>query len=244
MHREAGESPDFFPFRHERHFIIERTRVNPLAHEQDVTIWLVEDNKHFRDTIFELINQSDGMRCPRSFASCEEALEALESDPPPEVILLDIGLPGMSGVEGVSRFKAVSPSTHIIILTVYDDNENVFNALCAGASGYLLKDAPPQQTVDAIEDVLAGGAPMNMHIARKVLDMFVGSVPQKKEYGLTEREKQILKLMVEGLTKKKIADKLFLSYHTVNTHLKNIYSKLQVNTRSGAVSKVFKERLL
>jgi DNA-binding NarL/FixJ family response regulator len=211
---------------------------------QRVTIWLVEDNIHFQKALTELINETNGMRCPHAFKSCEEALRVLESSEPPEVILLDIGLPGMSGVEGVKKFKDASPSTYVIMLTVHDDSQSVFNALCAGASGYLLKDSSPENAIEAIEEVLAGGAPMNASIAHTVLEMFTKLASPKGNYGLTDREKEILKLMVSGSTKKKIAEQLCVSFHTVNTHLKNIYSKLQVHTRSGAVSKVYKENLL
>jgi len=210
----------------------------------DVTIWLVEDNVHYQRTLADLINETDSMRCPRAFVSCEDALRALEKDEPPQVILLDNGLPGMSGVKGVSKFKALSPSSHIIMLTAHEDSDIVFQALCAGASGYLLKDSSPEKVIEAVREVLAGGAPMNMQIARKVVEMFAAFASPKGEYGLTDREKDILKLLVDGRTKKKIADELFISFHTVNTHLKNIYSKLQVNSRSGAITKAFKEKLL
>jgi DNA-binding NarL/FixJ family response regulator len=160
------------------------------------------------------------------------------------VILLDIGLPGMSGIKGIEKFKEISPSTLIVILTVYDDSDKVFDALCAGASGYLLKDSTPEKIIDSIKEVLAGGAPMNMKIAHKVLELFAQFKKKKADYGLTEREKEILQHTVAGLTKQQIADKLFLSFHTVNTHLKNIYIKLHVNTLSGVVSKVYKENIL
>ncbi len=209
-----------------------------------ITIWVVEDNLRYRKTLSGLINRTPGMLCPHAFATCEEALVILDSDRSPEVILLDIGLPGMSGIDGIEKFKLLSPTVHIVILTVYDDNDKVFNALCAGASGYLLKDSSPEKIIDSIKEVLAGGAPMNMPIAHKVLEMFAQFKPKKSDYGLTEREKEILQQMVAGLTVQQIADKLFLSFHTVNTHLKNIYTKIHVNTRSGAVSKVYKEHLL
>jgi DNA-binding NarL/FixJ family response regulator len=150
----------------------------------------------------------------------------------------------MSGVEGVKQFKAASPSTYLIMLTIHDDSTNVFNALCAGASGYLLKDSSPENAIEAIREVLAGGAPMNASIAHTVLELFTSLATPKSNYGLTDREREILKLMVNGFTKKKIAKQLFVSFHTVNTHLKNIYIKLQVHTLSGAVSKVYKENLL
>jgi DNA-binding NarL/FixJ family response regulator len=223
---------------------MEQRTENKQSLAQRVTIWLVEDNIHFQKTLTELINETEGMRCPLGFKSCEEALKALESFEPPEVILLDIGLPGMSGVEGVKQFKAASPSTYLIMLTIHDDSTNVFNALCAGASGYLLKDSSPENAIEAIREVLAGGAPMNASIAHTVLELFTSLATPKSNYGLTDREREILKLMVNGFTKKKIAKQLFVSFHTVNTHLKNIYIKLQVHTLSGAVSKVYKENLL
>jgi len=209
-----------------------------------ITIWVIEDNLRYRKSLSGLINRTAGMQCPETFGTCEDALDLLDPGTAPNVILLDIGLPGMSGLDGIEKFKSLIPSIHIIILTVYDDNDKVFKALCAGVSGYLLKDSSPEKIIDSIKEVLAGGAPMNMPIARKVLEMFAQFNPKKSDYGLTEREKEILQRMVAGLTKQQIADKLFLSFHTVSTHLKNIYTKLHVNTRSGAVSKVYKEHLL
>ena len=209
-----------------------------------IIIWVVEDNLRFGKTIFNLLNKTTDMVCPHVFTSCEEAIKCLEDDPTPQVILLDIGLPGMSGIQGIEQFRRLSPATHIVILTIYDDSDKVFDALCAGASGYLLKDTHPEKIVESVHEVLAGGAPMNMQIARKVLEMFAQFKPKKSDYGLTEREKEILQQLTYGLTKQQIAEKLFLSYHTVNTHLKNIYSKLHVNSQSGAVSKVYKENII
>lgn len=211
---------------------------------KQIYIWLVEDNTRYRKTLAGLIDRTVGLVCAQAFPSCEEALENITEIEKPDVILLDIGLPGMNGIVGIAKFKEHFPTAHILILTVYDDNDNVFEALCAGASGYLLKDSAPEKIIDSIQEVLAGGAPMNMKIAHKVLEMFTRFKPQKHDYGLTEREKEILQLLTAGLTKQQIADKLYLSFHTVNTHLKNIYGKLHVNTRTGAVTKVFKENIL
>lgn len=211
---------------------------------KSINIWLVEDNIRYRKSLAGLINGAEGLHCPHAFVSCEDALEVLSKDISPEVILLDIGLPGISGIQGIEKFKALSPATQILILTIYDDNDKVFDALCAGASGYLLKDSSPEKIIESIKEVLAGGAPMNMKIAHKVLELFAQFKKKKSDYGLTEREKEILQQIVSGLTKQQIADKLFLSFHTVNTHIKNIYNKLHVNTISGAVSKVYKENIL
>lgn len=212
---------------------------------EEIIVWIVEDNSHFRQTIFNLFSQLEGFKCEFAFNSCEEALKELKGTiDPPSIILLDIGLKGMSGIEGIRLFKEISPSTHIIMLTIHDEDNNVFDALCLGASGYLLKDSSPEVVIEAIKEVLAGGAPMNMQIAKKVINMFKQFSPPKVNYNLTEREKEILNLLLSGLNKKHIAEKLFISFHTVNTHVKNIYEKLQVNTRSGLVSKSYKEKLI
>ena len=212
---------------------------------EKIGIWIIEDNLHFQKTISDFINESSRFQSCCTFTSCEEAIDRLNNQmEPPQVILLDIGLEGMSGIEGVKLFKEISPSTSIIMLTIYEDDNSVFEALCAGASGYLLKDSEPGKILDAIEEVIAGGAPMNPQIARKVIEMFKQFNPPKVNYGLTKREKEILSYIVSGLSSKKIAEKLFVSYHTVNTHIKNIYEKLHVNSKSGVVSKAIKEKLI
>ncbi len=218
--------------------------MNKQSEQKKINVWLIEDNYHFRRTVQSLINKQNRMDCSKTFESCEDGLNYLSKNYPPEIILLDINLPGINGIQGIEKIKELSNTTQIIILSVYDDNERIFNALCSGASGYLLKDSSPEKIIDAIEEAVAGGAPMSLQIAHKVLEIFSQLKPKKSSYGLTEREKEILKLAITGLTKQQIADKLFISFHTVNNHLKNIYSKLHVNTRSGAVSKAFKENLI
>ena len=218
--------------------------VNPSTDDQSITLWVIEDNDSYRNTIAALVDSTEGMRCTHAFESCEKALKALEDDFAPEVMLMDIGLPGMSGIEGLSRVKVVSPSTELIMLTVLDDEKQIFEAICAGASGYLLKSAQPHEITAAVRQVLRGGAAMDARIARKVLDMFSRLSVPMGEYGLTGREKEILRLMVDGLTAKGIAERLFLSFRTVDTHVKNIYAKLHVHSRSGAVAKAFREHLL
>ncbi len=208
------------------------------------TLWIVEDNDQLRKQLVSLLAMSPTLSCTMNFSSCEPALEALEDVSPPDIILMDIGLPGMSGIEGTRRIKAVAPNTQIVVLTVFEDNDNVVEAICAGASGYLHKSSSLEDIVSSLQSILSGGAPINPNIARKVLSLFATISGTKGDYGLTRREKEILHLLVEDLSQKEIASQLFVSHHTVNMHLRNIYSKLQVQTRSGAVAKALRERLL
>lgn len=207
-------------------------------------VWIVEDNDAFRDNIAELVRQTPGLRHERSFSSCEEVLAELDHSSIPDLILMDIGLPGMNGIEGVKRIKALSPEIRVIMLTVFDENETIFRAICAGASGYLLKSDSTEKIILSLQEVLSGGAPMNAQIARKVIDMFSRFAVPKGDYGLTNREREILQALVDGLAKKQIADKLFLSFHTIDMHMRGIYSKLQVHSRSSAVAKALRENLL
>lgn len=208
------------------------------------SVWIVEDNTNLRETVREIVDAHSDMRCELAAGSCEEALEHLQSGRVPQVVLMDLGLPGISGVEGIGRIRSVSPSTQIVVLTVHEDDDKVFEALCAGACGYLLKPASGQKIVGAIETAWQGGAPMNAFIARKVLRMFTQYSRPKVDYGLTDREGEILQHLVEGSSQKSIAEQLFLSPHTVDTHLRNIYAKLHVHSRTAAVAKALKERLL
>ncbi|MGH7468841.1 MAG: response regulator [Longimicrobiales bacterium] len=212
--------------------------------DQDIEVWIVEDNVFFRDTIVELFARQPGMRCTLAAGSCEEALAELKRGRVPQVLLMDLELPGMSGLEGIGRVKTISPASQVIVLTVHEDNDKVFEALCAGACGYLLKPASAERIVEAVDTALRGGAPMNAFIARKVLDVFVQHTRPRADYGLTEREREILQLLVDAHSQKQIARTLFLSPHTVDTHLRNIYAKLHVHSRAGAVAKALQERLI
>jgi DNA-binding NarL/FixJ family response regulator len=214
-----------------------------LATDSLIHVWIVEDNGFLRDTIVELFAQRSDMRCTVAVSSCEEALAVLERGLVPQVLFMDLELPGMSGLQGIARVKAISPATHVIVLTVHEDNDKVFEALCAGASGYLLKPASGDRIVEAVESALHGGAPMNAFIARRVLDMLLPSA-RKDNYGLTDREREILQMLVDANSQKQIARLLSLSPHTVDTHLRNIYAKLHVHSRAGAVAKALQERLL
>jgi DNA-binding NarL/FixJ family response regulator len=210
-----------------------------------IEVIIIEDNELLRDSLKEAINKSGQISCKHSFASGEAALDFIEKEElVPDIILLDIGLPGMNGIEVIPELRKLSPSSKIIIITIHDDDENVFNAICAGASGYLLKDLSSEKIVASINEVMNGGAPMNSHIAKKVLNMFRDQNVKSNGYSLSEREKEILSQLVEGLSKKQIAEKLFLSHHTVDSHFRNIYAKLEVHSRSSAISKAIREKLL
>jgi DNA-binding NarL/FixJ family response regulator len=211
--------------------------------EQAISVWLVEDSRSFSRSAAAAINESDGLRCPRVFRCCEDALAALAQTPPPDVVLMDIGLPGMSGIEGIRHFRQRAPGTEVVVLTVFEDEGKLFAAICAGASGYLLKSADLDEIAAAIRLAKSGGSPMNPRIARRVLSFFTQARPAGENYGLTEREKEILHLLVDGLIKKEIAGRLSVSFHTVDMHVRHIYEKLHVNTRTGAVAKAMRERL-
>ncbi len=217
------------------------SRLDPTA------VWIVEDNRTFRQNLAVLVDQDREMRCPVSVESCEEAIEALDEKPPPDIVLMDIGLPGMDGIDGTREIRARAPSTRVIMLTVQEEDEKVFRAVCAGATGYLLKPLPSEKILEAIRLVREGAAPINAYIARKVLAMFSRFTVTPSEapsYGLTPREKEILSLLVDGATMKTIAAHCCLSYHTIDTHLRNIYEKLHVHSRSSAVAKAIREGLL
>ena len=208
------------------------------------TIWIVEDHAAFRRTLIRVLNAETDIQCSRDFDSCEKALLALTGGDLPDLILLDVGLPGMSGLDGIRLIKDRSPKTLVVILTVFEDDDKVFQAICAGAAGYLLKTSSAAEITQAVHEALAGGSPMNPRIARRVLEMFSKFAPKQSDYGLSDREKEILQLMTTGLIKKEIADRLALSVHTVDTYLRRIYEKLEVNTRTGAVAKALKEGLV
>jgi DNA-binding NarL/FixJ family response regulator len=211
---------------------------------QVVNIMIIEDDEVYRESILDLINESDNLHCEHACISCEEALEILKKGFAPQIILLDIELPGMSGLEGIKEIKKITPSSEIIILTVFDEDDKIFSAICQGASGYLLKSVSSKNIQNFIMDVVSGGAVMNPSIAAKILKMFNRESEPQEEYGLTTRENEILKLLVDGYTKKHIADELYISFLTVDTHVKNIYNKLHVHSQVDVVIKAMKERLI
>lgn len=212
---------------------------------QSATLWLVEDNPAFRLGTERALARQHGIRSVRSFGRCEDALAAVEAGRRADVVLMDVGLPGMNGIEGMRRLKALAPEMAILVLTVFEDDERIFQAICAGACGYLLKGDPGRAVVAAVQEALAGGAPMNARIARRVLEMFARLKPvARTDYGLTERERAVLACMVEGRAKKQIADELSLNLHTVDYAMRCIYRKLHVNCLASAVSVAVKDGLV
>lgn len=201
------------------------------------SVSIVEDSDQVRATLARLINRADGFTCLAQYPSAEAAIEALPKERP-NVVLMDINLPGMNGVECVRRLKQLVPELQIIMLTVYEDTENIFNALAAGATGYLLKRTSTPELLAAIREVQRGGSPMTTHIARKVVQSFqrTGPAPQSTE-NLSPREQEVLDHLAQGFLYKEIADKLGVSYETVHTYIRRIYEKLQVRTRTEAVAK-------
>jgi DNA-binding NarL/FixJ family response regulator len=202
-----------------------------------VTVSIVEDNEQLRGTLARVISRAEGFRCLSQYGDAESALEGLPKEPP-EVVLMDINLPGMNGVECVRRLKPLIPQIQIVMLTVYEDTENIFNALTAGAAGYLLKRTKSAELLEAIREVHRGGSPMTTHIARKVTQSFQRSGPSTQPTeNLSEREQEVLDCLSQGLIYKEIAEKLGISYETVHTYIRRIYEKLQVRTRTEAVAK-------
>lgn len=207
-------------------------------------VWIVDDHSSMRSSLSRLLASAQEVTSVEAFASCEAALAALDSGQVPKLFLLDIGLQGMSGLDGIPLIREKAPEVCIVVLTVFEDDEKLFRAICAGANGYLLKAQSGEEIVRSVRDALAGGAPMSPRIARRVLGMFAKLAPRRSDYGLSERERCVLELVVEGLLKKEIAQKMELSIHTVDSYLRRIYEKLHVKSRSGAVRKAVREGLV
>jgi DNA-binding NarL/FixJ family response regulator len=207
-----------------------------------IFISVVEDNAGVREGLSVLVDGTDGFKCVGKYSSCEDALEGIESDTP-DVMLMDIGLPGMSGIDGVRLVKSKFPDIKVLMLTIYENNERVFEAICAGADGYLLKTTPPVQLLQAIREIQSGGAAMSPGISRKVLEMFQRSHGKSSgDFDLSQRELEILQHLVQGNSYKVIAEALFISAHTVHFHIKNIYRKLHVTSKSEAVAVALRHR--
>ncbi|HEX8367611.1 MAG TPA: response regulator transcription factor [Pyrinomonadaceae bacterium] len=205
---------------------------------------VVEDMRDIREGLATLINFTEGFRCTGSYRSMEEAIARLKHELP-DVLLSDIGLPGMNGIEGIRILKRQFPDLTILMLTVYDDDERIFDALCAGASGYLLKRTSPAKIIENIREVAGGGAPMSPEVAARVIRLFREvRPPERADYELTPHEMRLLKLLVEGYNYTTAAEKLGVSFNTVKFHMRHIYEKLQVHSKSEAVAKALRDRLV
>jgi DNA-binding NarL/FixJ family response regulator len=208
----------------------------------ELRVVLIEDLRDIREGLTALINGTAGFRCVAAFGSMESALARLERERP-DVVLTDLGLPGMSGIEGIARMRAMFADMPIIALTIYDNDDQIFNALCNGANGYLLKNTPPARLLEALREAVDGGAPMSPTIAARVVNLFrTFRPPEQAEY--RPQETTLLKLLIEGHYKKTAAREMDISVNTVSFHLKNIYDKLQVHSKTEAVAKALRERLV
>ena len=205
---------------------------------------IVEDQRDLREGLTTLVNFTPGFKCIGSFRTMEECIARLKHEVP-DVILSDIGLPGMSGIEGIRIIKEMHPELVILVLTVYDDNEKIFDALCAGASGYLLKQTEPAELLKSVREAVGGGAPMSPEVAARVIKLFRDVRPSEKvDYDLTPHETRLLKLLVNGHNYVTAAEELKISYNTIKFHVRNIYDKLQVHSKSEAVAIAMRDRLV
>jgi len=210
-------------------------------------LWVIEDNPAFRRTLVRGLGQLMPDTLFYEFGTIAQVMEGFGQLPAPHVFLLDVGLPGMDGLQAIPLLREAAPEAHILILTVFEDDAKIFAAISGGAHGYLLKTAPVQQIAEAIGDVQAGGSPLTPRVARKLLEHFArpaAKVKPEESYDVKEREREILHLIVEGLLKKEIAERMGVGIHTVDTHMRAIYRKLQVTTRAAAVAKTLQKRIL
>jgi DNA-binding NarL/FixJ family response regulator len=211
---------------------------------EPIRVMIVEDRHETREGLAALIDGTEGYQCVARFRSMEDALAGMRL-PHPHVALMDIGLPGMSGIEGVRVLRARYPDLLVLMLTVYDDDERIFDALCAGACGYLLKKTPPARLLEGLKEVVDGGAPMTPDVARRVVTLFREvRPPTRADYALTPHEIRLLKLLTDGHNYQTAATELGISVHTVSFHLRQIYAKLQVHSKTEAVAKALKHGLL
>lgn len=209
-----------------------------------IKVLIYEDNPQLREGLTMLISGSEGFEVSSAFRNCNNVVEEVQAFKP-DVILMDIDMPGVNGLEGLKKIREVDSQVKILMLTVFDDNRNVFQAISSGANGYILKKTPPGKLLEYIAEAQSGGAPMTSSIATQVLKMFSSMNNEKGEdYNLSDREKQVLQLLVDGYSYKMIAGEMFISIDTVRSHIKKIYEKLHVNSKSEAVAKAFKDKIV
>jgi DNA-binding NarL/FixJ family response regulator len=209
-----------------------------------IRIAIIEDQREIREGLASLIDTTDGYRCTGRYASMEEALARIGHELP-DVALVDIALPGISGIEGTRLLKERYPNLLVLILTVYDDDDRIFEALCAGACGYLLKKTPSERLLESLQEAMNGGAPMSPEVARRVVNLFQRfRPPQHVDYHLTPHEVRLLKMLVQGHNYSSAAAELGVSFSTIAFHMQNVYQKLQVHSKSEAVARALLERLV
>jgi DNA-binding NarL/FixJ family response regulator len=216
--------------------------------QRNIRVAVFEDHRHLRESIAMVINSSETLSCTGAFPDARQLMKNMIGANP-DVVLMDIDMPEINGIEATRIITSQFPNVRVIMLTVFDQNEKIFDAICAGAYGYMLKSAGSEELLEAIRDVFEGGTPMTPVIARKVLGMVRSPARSQassnhQNLQLTERETEILQLLVDGCAYKTIAERLFISFHTVQTHIRNIYEKLHVNSKSEAVAKAFKDGLI
>jgi DNA-binding NarL/FixJ family response regulator len=211
----------------------------------EIKVAIFEDNNNMREGLYQLINGSQGFTCTGAFPNCDDLVQRIKKSNP-DVIVMDIEMPGISGIEGVKLVKENFPEMKILMETIFEDDKKIFDSICAGAEGYILKNTAPVEILSAIKEIYEGGSPMTPTIANRVLKMVKSqrSSDSKNVFNLTDREKEILACLVEGMSYKLIADECTISIDTVNVHVKNIYKKLQVHSKSEAVAKAIKGNIV
>ena len=209
-----------------------------------ISVWLVEDHDYFRESIQQILSDDPGVDCVHSFANGEDVIAAMSSYSAPDVVLMDIGLPGMSGIEVTRHLRAVWKRTRVVVLTIYEQNERIRDAICAGATGYLLKSEAPQRVLEALRQAAGGRSAMTPLVARRVLHMVTAFSLPRQDYHLTDREGDVLRELVCGKSKKRIATDLEISFYTADTHVRKLYRKLEVHSKAEAIAKALRKRLV